>query len=289
MLKSSRSDLKTKKSVKYMHNVHRDFAFPEINPFNFFIYFSEVNSIEHTVDINFHTHKEFEIYINLTGDVAFIVGSHIYPLSRGDIIISRPGEPHHCVYRSEANHGHYCIHIDCEKNPSLFEYFFKNSASNYISPDEAGKNRLLNLCDELISKDYNENNLFFDLATLLSIVKEYDNSTSAAEVSEELSKILRFINDHITEDISLSRLEKEFFISKSSIERKFCKFIDMKPTEFIRKRKLLYAAELLKKGASVLEAGNAVSYFDTSYFIKIFKNYFGVTPLKYRNSIKAKN
>ena len=44
------------------------------------------------------------------------------------------------------------------------------------------------------------------------------------------------------------------------------------------------AAQMLKQGESVLQAGAAVGYNDTSYFIELFKAYYGTTPLKYKNS-----
>ena len=46
-----------------------------------------------------HIHKECEIYINLSGDVSFEVENHIYPISRGSVIITRPYEYHQGGYQ----------------------------------------------------------------------------------------------------------------------------------------------------------------------------------------------
>ena len=46
-----------------------------------------------------HFHPECEIYINLSGSVAFEVENHVYPISRGSVIITRPYEYHRCIYR----------------------------------------------------------------------------------------------------------------------------------------------------------------------------------------------
>ena len=82
--------------------------------------------------------------------------------------------------------------------------------------------------------------------------------------------------------LTLDLLEQELFISKSTIERRFQEELHLNPSEFIRKRKLVIAANKLRNGISVLEAGNSVGYADNSHFIKLFKEYFGVTPNKYK-------
>jgi len=56
-----------------------------------------------------HIHKECEIYLNLSGNVCFEVENHLYPISRGSVIITRPYEYHHCIYRSNARHEHFWI------------------------------------------------------------------------------------------------------------------------------------------------------------------------------------
>jgi AraC-like DNA-binding protein len=101
-------------------------------------------------------------------------------------------------------------------------------------------------------------------------------------MSEELSEILSYIDAHVCEKLTLDLLEKELFISKSTIERRFQEELNLNPSEFIRKRKLIIAANMLLNGASVLDAGNSVGYADNSHFIKLFKEYFGQTPSKYK-------
>ena len=58
---------------------------------------------------NSHVHPECEIYINLSGDVSFMVEKRIYPITPGSIIITRPYEYHHCIYHSDKPHRHFWI------------------------------------------------------------------------------------------------------------------------------------------------------------------------------------
>ena len=63
---------------------------------------------DHKDDVS-HLHDCCEVYVNLSGDVSFAIGSHVYPVAPGDVIITRPNELHHCIYHSDCRHGHYCL------------------------------------------------------------------------------------------------------------------------------------------------------------------------------------
>ena len=54
-----------------------------------------------------HMHHECEIYVNLCGEVSFAVEDRIYPVRRGSVIITRPYEFHHCIYRANKLHEHF--------------------------------------------------------------------------------------------------------------------------------------------------------------------------------------
>ena len=45
---------------------------------------------------------------------------------------------------------------------------------------------------------------------------------------------------------------------------------------------MILAATLLREGKSVLDVGLKLGYADNSYFIKLFRKYYGVTPLQYK-------
>ena len=59
-----------------------------------------------------HIHSFCEVYVNVSGDVSFVVEGKVYPIGYGDVIITKPNEFHHCVFHSERAHEHYCLWID---------------------------------------------------------------------------------------------------------------------------------------------------------------------------------
>ena len=75
-----------------------------------------------------HMHRECEIYLNLSGDVAFEVENRLYPISRGCAIITRAYEYHHCIYRSQARHEHYWITFSVDENMDFLKEKWYNLA-----------------------------------------------------------------------------------------------------------------------------------------------------------------
>lgn len=53
------------------------------------------------------------------------------------------------------------------------------------------------------------------------------------------------------------------------------------PQEFIRIIRLERAAELLKKGTSVIEVSEATGFINVKYFSTVFKKHFGIQPSRF--------
>ncbi len=260
---------------------------PQVNEFDFQIKYSETDQKSHRFEIDLHTHNEFEIYINLSGDVSFLVENSLYPLTRGDVIIARPFERHHCVYRSDKPHKLFWILFDSNKNKNLLDFLKDGFTKNYISPSDEHKNELIKLCNSLYKKKLSNEEKIYSFLRIFAILKE-NNIKSAIKdtLPEDLSKIINYIDKHIKEQITVSEIAKSLYISQSTLERKFKKTLNITPLEFIRKKKLILAGQLLQKGESVLFTAINLGYGDTSYFIQLFKEYYGCTPYEYKQKNK---
>lgn len=265
-------------------DLKRDICFKGISQFDFMIKYNETERKSHTHEIDMHTHKLFEIYINLSGDVSFLVENNLYPVTRGDVIISRPNEQHHCVYNSDSPHKLFWILFDIEKNREILDYFDNEFEGHYISPSQELKDELIELCFELINKEVSAQKRLIIFFRMWHILINGAESTAAHghNIPEELVRIFDYINEHISENIRISDMAKELYISERTIERRFNEYIHIGALEFVRRKKLMYAANLLLQGSSVLNAGISAGYCDNSHFIKLFKEQYGVTPHKFK-------
>lgn len=185
--------------------------FNNLNSFDFMIQYGETDRRSHTYEIELHTHEEFEIYINLTGDVSFLVENSLYPLNFGDVIVARPGEQHHCVYRSDNLHKHFWILIPYKKNTELCE-FLKDLDVNFISPSEKIKNEIIDLCLCMLKEEVSKTDKLYCFLRLIKALKMSKKDDMESDyLPEEFRKVLEYINEHITENLKITDIAKTFF------------------------------------------------------------------------------
>ena len=94
--------------------------------------YSETNVHEHIFQIDRHFHNQYEIYLNLSGDVSFMVEGNVYPVTRGDMIVTKAYEYHNCIYRSDKPHKHYWILFAFE-DETILPFPFSIEAQNIFS------------------------------------------------------------------------------------------------------------------------------------------------------------
>lgn len=100
----------------------------------------------------------------------------------------------------------------------------------------------------------------------------------------ELSGILKYISDSPSE-VSLDKLSQYLGRSRSYVSHFFKKKTGKSLRAYCNDLKLVLARKLLvSTDMSVTEIAFEVGFDDTSYFIRLFKEKYGVTPHKYKKT-----
>lgn len=100
-----------------------------------------------------------------------------------------------------------------------------------------------------------------------------------------INQIAQYIYDNVEEAISLDLLATQFSVSKYHLNRLFFAQIGMNIGEFIQRRRLELAYELIRsKDMSVIDAALKVGYGSPASFSRAFRNVFGIEP----NKVKLK-
>lgn len=236
-----------------------------------------------------HIHDKCEIYINLSGDVSFIVENNIYPIKPGDIIITRPFEYHHCVYHSNKLHKHFWILFSSAGNEELLSIFFnrKSGDSNRLTLLPKDTEALLALCHRMTEKNCSDINQYYNFFKLMSLLRNADTpQNSEVEYPSDIVCALNHINSNFSQEITIKEIAEKANVSINTLERHFQLFFNQSPSSYIRKKRLANAARLLSEGYSVTSASIESGFSDYSNFIVIFKKAYGITPFKYKNSHK---
>ena len=152
--------------------------FPAISPFSMQVAYVDIDSHSSLNQFEHHIHPECEIYLNLSGDVSFMVEDRIYPITAGSVIITRPHEYHHCIYHSDKRHRHYWILFSSENNEKWLKLFFdRPHGENNLLRIVPSKLNRLGLAMELLKNgssvtDACFNSGFFDCSKFISFFKK---------------------------------------------------------------------------------------------------------------------
>ncbi len=109
-------------------------------------------------------------------------------------------------------------------------------------------------------------------------------SVSLNKFDEEfINKINEFIDKNIEkEDFSVADITHNLGISRSVLHVKMKSLLNISMGDYIRKKRLKKASELLLEGYNVSETSYKTGFSDPSYFSKSFKKEFGVKPTEYQ-------
>lgn len=105
--------------------------------------------------------------------------------------------------------------------------------------------------------------------------------------SEEFEALLLYIEEHLTEELSISELCRRFHISKNTLYRYFRTDFNCTVGEYITKLRLQKAELLLTTTELPIYAICEQSGIDNyQYFCRRFKKEKGLTPLQYRKQMQ---
>ncbi len=96
-----------------------------------------------------------------------------------------------------------------------------------------------------------------------------------------IDKLIRHINENLSEDLSLETLSEKLFLSKYHLSREFKRITGFTLHRFILYKRLLTAKTLLREGKSVTHVCSECGFSDYSNFIRCFHKEFGVSPKRY--------
>lgn len=246
--------------------------------------FTTVNDVWHDAD---HLHDFYEIYVNLSGDVSFRVGNQIFPIKRGDVILTSPNELHRCLYHSDCIHEHFCIWFkDFSLSEELLFSRFSDQPLLVLSAED--KEQVIEHCFELYQFQHAENELqfrvahhFFAILDLILTGKQVANASQNLPV--RFTEILLYVSRHFQESsFNVAALGRATHISCSTLNRYFLNYFQTSPSLYIESCRFSEAKKLLRSGFSVQHTCFHSGFSDCSYFIKRFHKKFGLTPMQYR-------
>jgi AraC family transcriptional regulator len=107
---------------------------------------------------------------------------------------------------------------------------------------------------------------------------------------EQIQKTIVFIEDHLSDDISIENLAKMASLSPFYYQRLFSRLVKKPVAEYVKLRRMARATEsLLQKEKRILDIALDLGFSSHEHFSRTFKDTFGMTPDEYRKNPQALN
>jgi signal transduction histidine kinase/ligand-binding sensor domain-containing protein/DNA-binding response OmpR family regulator len=166
----------------------------------------------------------------------------------------------------------------------------RNENENLIEGYDAG-------VDAYIVKPVNTNVVLSQISRLIKnrrlIHEKYKQQNFMVEVSGQtmnrddvfMKKVRKILDKHIDNPVfNVKEFSEELQMSTTQLYRKIKSLTGHSPVEFLRITRLHKAHDLLaEKNYSIKEVSYLTGFNNLSYFVKCFREYFGVTPANYRD------
>lgn len=258
--------------------------------------------------VNWHWHEEFEIGFVTEGSVILGSGSRQYSLNCGDVFFVNSNVLHSmrridgtgpAVFKSIAFHS--SLISDSASSIFYTKYLLpvllnSNFRECIITPTDALYRDMQDSIAKAWDLVYSESpdyeirvrNELSTLFCLLNRIQQNQKETVPQKVSGYLpEKRVQFLLDHLhahyREKIMIEGLAKAASISKTEVLRCFKMVMGQSPINYLNGFRLQQAAHLLSNTEkSIQEIAEECGFDDNSYFSKLFKRKYHVTPHDYR-------
>ena len=101
--------------------------------------------------------------------------------------------------------------------------------------------------------------------------------------AERMKQMLRFVEEHYAEELTVERIAADAALSESACLRSFRQVLGITPIQYVKQFRVEKASELLRSTQlKTGEIGAECGFADGSYFIKTFREIKHCTPKEYR-------
>lgn len=255
---------------------------------------------ENYLNNQFHKHKIYEIFVMIESEADYYIEDSVYHLKSGDVLIINSLEKHRFPNQNNMMFSRLTIAFD----PDIFKglstpmtdilYCFNHhepGINNLVHLNNVELSEFLSIADK-INQLYNQANYGCDILALSYMMKllvilnqKYMSITlnMSDTVPPALKPILKYIDDHLIDDLSLDTISKALNINKIHVNRIMKEYTGHTIHKYVNIRRVSSAKSLLSTGHSATDACFLSGFNDYTSFARIFKSVTGFTPRDYKN------
>ena len=263
-----------------------------------------VPGIQGDADVPFHRHDGYEFFLLLNGSINFFVGDSVFSPVRGELFIVSPDQSHRSISRGNQPYERFIINIRKDK---IKQYMTDDIDFSDCLGTDTAEIKHIRLSSESIDEycaiadklstavylrrpgdDLLVNAYITEILVLISRQLEGSrDNEEQGEVPELVAEVKNYIFEHLTEQIALGDLSKQFYFNGKYISAIFKKYTGMTLRAYILDQRITLAKRLLREGSNVSEACYHSGFLDYTNFIRSFTRAVGMSPGKYSRCARA--
>lgn len=225
-----------------------------------------------------HLHYFYEIVYFVRGKVNYHVEGESKKLNYGDLVFINAGRNHFAELDLSESYERYVLKFNGGLLPPYLQAHIKEIKTFHnLSPIIAGTFGNLDLYVENYPKEEAYLLLQSELQKLLVFLLN-DESEISTVYDENISEIIRWIDEHIEEKITLKRIASTFNYSSSQICNAFKKSVKMPLMKMVKAKKLIAARNAIEAGEKKNEVALRYSFDNYSTFYRLYVKTFHESP-----------
>ncbi len=256
------------------------------------IYTTRVKLDQSSFSRRLYVSQNLKICMINKGEGIWQIGNHCYPVKKNDIVVLNNRQKR--IFREVSpTEGIEIIEIGFE--PQLFVNRFPwllfSGEEKYtckISDSPEVVKLFVEIEWEAREQRYNYRIIIgAKILEILSLIERRYNDleSGSVKISEDMYRVLEYIDENYTSNISLSKAAEVLHTSESNFSRYFIKNMGIGFSQYVMHKRVSYAIHLLQSSEKkVLEIALDCGYNNTASFYKAFRKITKLTPKDYRNT-----
>lgn len=245
--------------------------------------------------VDFHYHEFCKLLLLVSGQGSYYIDGQHYLLHSGDIVMVGS----HCIHKPEmedsAPYERIIIYVSPEFLKALstpecdLNFLFSGSVSHVLRPQENQRKQLFALASQL-ERDLQQKEFGREQLSSASLIRllvtigrgfQQRGASMPSPLMPESRRnyeIMRYLDEHLAEDIDIDALAERFFVSKFYMMRSFRRETGFTIYGYLTQKRLIQARLYMEAGLSATESCYRCGFRSYSSFTRAYRQYCGTTP-----------
>lgn len=247
-----------------------------------------------------HHHDFYEVYYILRGETDYILEERCYHLCPGSLLLIAPHELHCPKDGGTGPIERFVLWVSipqmiflAERIPAINYILSKHRNRGSMLAVEKERQSALQTLFEALFHEQQEGGEHSNLmlkALLMQLficfkrmAAEEDNMPDRVRLTNKsgaapLYEVIDYIQQNIDSPLDVSSLARCFYYSPGTLTRHFKKYMGITAGEYIRKKRLAVARDLIMDGCTASEAGQRCGFGHYSTFYRAYVKEYGESP-----------